>query len=56
MCKMDRLDISSRIANNKYQNAGKKAELSRYMLAQIYSTQFMKFEETERKGKIFEER
>lgn len=51
---IDRLDISSRIANNQYQNAGKKAEFTRYMLAQIYSTQFMKIGETERKGRILE--
>lgn len=51
---IDRLDISSRIANNKYQNAGKKAEFTRYMLAQIYSTQFMKLGENERKGRLLE--
>ena len=51
---IDRLDISKRLANNKYQHAGKKAEFTRYMLAQLYSTQFMKFEETERKEKLFQ--
>ena len=51
---IDRLHISSDIANNKYQNAGQKAEFTRYMLAQIYSTQFMKLRENERKGRLLE--
>lgn len=48
---IDRLEISREV--NKYDKA-KKAECTRYMLAQIYSTKFMKFDENEKKKRILD--
>ena len=48
---IDRLEISREV--NKYDKA-KKAECTRYMLAQIYSTKFMKFDKDEKKKRILD--
>ena len=51
---IDRFRLTSRIAKGEYKFASEKAELSRYMLAQIYATQLMESDKSVRKQRIFE--
>ena len=51
---IDRFRMTSRIAKGKYKFASEKAELSRYMLAQIYATQLMEIDKSVRKQRIFD--
>ena len=49
-----RFRMTSRIAKGEYKFASEKAELSRYMLAQIYATQLMEIDKSVRKQRIFD--
>ena len=51
---IDRFRITSRIAKGEYKFASEKAELSRYMLAQIYATQLIKMDKSVRKQRIID--
>lgn len=51
---IDRFRMTSRIAKGEYKFASEKAELSRYMLAQIYATQLMEIDKSVRKQRIFD--
>lgn len=51
---IDRFRMASRIAKGEYKFASEKAELSRYMLAQIYATQLIKMDKSVRKQRIID--
>ena len=51
---IDRFRMTSRIAKGEYKFASEKAELSRYMLAQIYATQLMESDKSVRKQRIID--
>ncbi len=51
---IDRFRMTSRIAKGEYKFASEKAELSRYMLAQIYATQLIKMDKSVRKQRIID--
>ena len=51
---IDRFRMASRIAKGEYKFASEKAELSRYMLAQIYATQLIKMDKSIRKQRIID--
>lgn len=51
---IDRFRMTSRIAKGEYKFASDKAELTRYMLAQIYATQLMEIDKSVRKQRIFD--
>ena len=51
---IDRFRMTSRIAKGEYEFASEKAELSRYMLAQIYATQLIKMDKSVRKQRIID--
>lgn len=51
---IDRFRMTSRIAKGEYEFASVKAELSRYMLAQIYATQLIKMDKSVRKQRIID--
>lgn len=51
---IDRFRITSRIAKGEYKFASEKAELSGYMLAQIYATQLIKMDKSVRKQRIID--
>ena len=51
---IDRFIMTSKIAKGEYKFASEKAELSRYMLAQIYATQLIKMDKSVRKQRIID--
>ena len=51
---IDRFRMTRKIAKGEYKFASDKAELSRYMLAQIYATQLMEIDKSVRKQRIFD--
>lgn len=51
---IDRFRMASRIAKGEYKFASEKAELSRYMLAQIYATKLMGMDKSIQKQRIFD--
>ena len=51
---IDRFRMTSRIDKGEYKFASEKAELSRYMLAQIYATQLIKMDKSVRKQRIID--
>ena len=51
---IDRFRMTRKIAKGEYKFASAKAELTRYMLAQIYATQLMEIDKSVRKQRIFD--
>ena len=51
---IDRFRMTRKIVKGEYKFASDKAELTRYMLAQIYATQLMKIDKSVRKQRIFD--
>lgn len=51
---IDRFRMTRKIAKGEYKFASDKAELTRYMLAQIYATQLMEIDKSVRKQRIFD--